>query len=249
MGKDRKYKIDILLLSFYNRKEFKQKCSKPNMDLGKEKLEVSDNALIICSEVPVSANLERDMKNDLIWVPKLLLVFPKNETFIIGSDSINKKDVPSYIPHEKGNGASVWYENKSIREDLASRLRGYVLVPGTAENKTTRRIYTFKDSFVPDVKDKDQTRLNINLISGYDILAYSERGNFSMHVRKKDCLWAFYLLLNSPIAANFGYDCSHSGEIGLNSNLSGKMVVTKEQSKEAIDTIKKDLESKFSMRL
>ncbi|MBU1076425.1 MAG: hypothetical protein KKH98_03985, partial [Spirochaetes bacterium] len=184
------------------------------MNLVKESLEVSENALVICSQIPIGINLKRDLENSSVWVPKIVVVTPKDETFIVKSNSIYKKGVPTYIIYKGENGkegASIWYSDRNIEKDLVSRLRGYVLVPGDFEDHgSVKKIYTFKDSFIPDKKDKNQKKLDIHLISGYDTLDYSERDNFSMHVRKKDLPFTFYILLDSVMTSHFGYDCSHS---------------------------------------
>jgi len=217
------------------------------MDISKEKLEVSEGALVILSHMPFSCDLKRDMKTDLIWLPKLLIAIPeKDNPFIVGDASIKQKNTPYYIEHKKSKGGTIWYGDKNIRENL--NLRGYILTPGEIENEYLKTIYTFKNSFIPDKKDQNQKRLDINLVSGMDDFSYSDSNRFfTANVRIKDLPQIAYVCLFSSGASRFGYNCEHSGEIGLSSNLEGKRESSTEQIREASIAIQKDLEDKLKV--
>ncbi len=218
------------------------------MDISKEKLEVSEGALVILSQMPFSCDLKRGAKTDLIWLPKLLIAIPeKDNPFILSDESIKQKNTPYYIKHKESRGATIWYGDESIKEKL--NLCGYILTPGEIKNEYLKTIYTFKNSFIPDKKDPNQQRLDINLVSGMDDFSYSDRNRFfTAKVRIKDLPQIAYVCLSSSGASYFSYDCEHTaGGIGLSSNLKGKKESSDEQIIEASIAIQHDLEEKLEM--
>ena len=218
------------------------------MDEHTERLEVSQGALVVLSKIPFSCNLKRNLKEDSVWLPKLLIAIPSKEKPFIVYEGIEQKGTDLYI--KRGNGMCIWHGDKDIEKTL--NLHGYVFVPGEKESECLKNINTIENGFIPDEKDPNQQKLDSHIFSGMDTFSYSD----SMHhrfltanVRIKDLPQIVYNCMFSPGLSTIGYDCEHSGDIGLNSKMEGKLKGSKEQKWKATKVILKDLEGKLNTKI
>lgn len=216
-------------------------------ELKKETLEVSDGFLFILSKSPHGCNLNRNLEKDSVWLPKLTIAIPdKEKPFIIKNSHINLKGVPSYITRK--NSACIWYIDKDLKNKL--NVYTYYFVPGIIEEEKSGIIYTLKEGFVPDEKDKDQSKLDINIF-GYkeDGFSYADHDRtITANVRKNELGNLIYALMFGP-SMQFQYNCEHSGETGLNPRLFGELKSSDNQKREMAVSIIKNLESKVNLGL
>ena len=214
-----------------------------------ETLRISEGALFIASRMPTSCDLKRDI-DDSVWVPKLLIAIPtEGKPFIVDDASIKQEGTDYYIirDKEKGGGASVWYANEDIEKTL--NLHGYVLIPGTSKS-VREPIYVFDNSFIPDETDSNQGRLDVLLVPGIDHFGYSDRDRgLTAHVRIRDLpqIFCSYLLSLRNIPS-FGYDCYHSGSVGLSSRKEGWFDCSLDRVRKAHKAIYEDLGNKLNNR-
>ena len=91
------------------------------MDINKEKLEVSNGALVILSKSPLGCNLKRNLEDNSVWLPQLIIALPeKRKPFIIDNGGIKRRKTPYTIIRE--NGGSIWWNDKDIREKLITNV-------------------------------------------------------------------------------------------------------------------------------
>jgi len=220
--------------------------------MGKDSLVVSSGALFIASKVPCGCNLRRNLNNDSVWVPKLLVAVPDEKSpFVVNDCSITKQGIPYTVPRD--NGGSVWHANKEVQKTL--NLVGYVFLPGELRSESIKSLYNLENSFVPDERDINQERLGVNVVSD-NSFDYSERGyhrNFTANVLGNDLFGAISLCLSNSFTSSFGYSCEFSGDVGLSAQMTGGLEISLEQRGELMKVIKGDLEKKlpslFSARL
>jgi hypothetical protein len=211
-----------------------------------DSLRVSDGALVIASLSPVGADLSRGLKNNMVWSPKLLFAIPDKENpFIVSAGGIKLENTPYYVKKKDGYPC-IWHVNEEIKKNL--NLLGYSFIPGLVE--APQPLYVFSDAFVPDVKDSNQDRLNVGMYSNDDF-SYSESGHsrlFVLNSRKTDLPNIIYNnCLPALVSSGFGYDCEHSGNVGLPSSLHGRFVTSEAQRSSAVGIIKEDLERKLGI--
>ena len=213
--------------------------------MAEDVLTISDGALIIQSKMPCECSLRKGLKDKVAWVPKLLIAIPnKDNPFIVGDNCIKLENTPYFV--KLGKSLGLWYTNEDITKTIDAQ--GYVFIPGDIGERES--IYTFETSFVPDSKDADPKRLDVNLVPSNSFI-YSESSNyrnFVANVRIDDLSQVIYNCLFTPGLSIFDYGCEHSGSVGLASVMSGRMSTSIKQKTDAVYAIKKDLEEKLGLR-
>ncbi len=214
-----------------------------------EILTVSNGVLIVSSRCPTSAgNIHRNLKNDSIWVPTITLIKPTDKKLYFGGHFLEKEDLPAYTKNPNGNGGGLWYVYDENKQGLS--ITQYLFIPGEIENSEflKTRIYNISNGFIPDSRDPIQDTEQVGIFAIDNDMGYTfTHESFGVNSRVEDVPRVLYNLL--PGIENFGYDCKHSGSIGLSSNLHGHLNLDDEDVKWVVNLIDRDFKSKLEAKV
>lgn len=189
-----------------------------------ETLTISDGVLIVSSTAPMGGNIHRGLKNDSIWVPQISLIKSNNKKLFFGGHFLKKEGLPSYVNNPDGSfGGGIWYGFKEHLLDLTAV--SYVFIPGEIENLKLleRKIHNIANGFAPDEKDSIQNPEPVGIFAMEDLAYAFSSSSFGVNSRVEDIPKFIYYFLNGIKENAFGYDCEHSGSVGLNSKLKGNL--------------------------
>lgn len=176
-----------------------------------------------------------DGRESMAWVPHMGIWNLKDKAIEVGHMFMNEqgKDL---------NSDGMFGAKLSNKEFL--RL---AFIPDPCKFSKGDVLYTFKDSFI--LEDGKKQDISCVLV-GKDPRAYFSSSNrlFTSHLRKSDLLSHIGLYMEG--CERIGYDCEHSGGlgIGLNPTKTGKFYKKFEDVRDFVYKLKPKLEERFDIK-
>ncbi len=173
-------------------------------------------------------------KHSMAWIPQMGIWNLQEKAIEVGHIFLNGKgeDLCS-------SGAF----GATLNEEDFLRI---AFIPSPYEFLGNDVLYTFKDSFIlEDGSKKDMLSVLVECADHRSYLS-SDNRLYTSHLRKSDLLSHIGLYIGG--CESIGYDCEHSGTIGLNPAKTGKFCKRLEDIKDFVYKLKPKLEERFDIK-